>query len=86
MGVLASLYMFLCVGNGGYVFSSGLYGDELRISLVLLSFWIVLKCYLARLNYGGDSNYFVKFLFFGYAMLGGLIMRFFSLDVLKFYM
>jgi len=57
----------------------------LRFSLVILSFWIILKCFLASLGFKNDSNFFVKFLFFGYAMLGGLVMSFFSLDMLMFY-
>lgn len=79
------VYLFSCMGLGGYVFRSSLWGDELRFSLVILSFWIILKCFLASLGFKNDSNFFVKFLFFGYAMLGGLVMSFFSLDMLMFY-
>jgi len=85
-GVLLICYLFSCMGSGLYVFTSGLVGDELSFSLVILSFWIILQCLLASLGFNNDSNFFVKFLFFGYAMLAGLVMSFFSSDVLSFYM
>jgi len=79
------IYLFSCMGVGNYVFRAVILGDELRFRLVILSFWIVLKCFLASLGFKNDSNFFVRFLFFGYAILGGLVMRFFSLDLLLFY-